>query len=66
MLKFGRVRDDEFMVGSCSDHDGRILLGSCWNRPCNANDASSVFSRFLFDFGLLFCVGGTVFGEVGG
>ena len=24
----GRVRDDEFMVGSCSDH-GRIMFGSC-------------------------------------
>ena len=24
----GRMRDDEFMVGSCSDH-GRIMFGSC-------------------------------------
>ena len=46
----GRVRDDEFMVGSFP------------NRPRNANDVSSVFSRFLLDFGLLFCVAGAVFG----
>ena len=50
----GRVRDDEFMVGSWSD------------RPRNVNDVASVFSRFLFDFGALFCWVGAVFVEVGG
>ena len=28
----GRVRDDEFMLGSCSDH-ARIMFVSCSNRP---------------------------------
>ena len=31
---------------SCSDH-GRIILGSCSDRPRIGNDASSVFSKFL-------------------
>ena len=38
------------------------MVGSFPNRPRNANDVSSVFSRFLLDFGLLFCVAGAVFG----
>ena len=38
----GRVRDDEFMVGSCSDH-ARIMFGSCSNRSRIVNDSSSVF-----------------------
>ena len=50
----GRVRDDEFMVGSCSD---RSRVGI---------DASTVFGEFFVDFGVQFCVAGAVFGEVGG
>ena len=50
----GRVRDDEFMVGSCSD---RSRVGI---------DASTVFGDFFVDFGVQFCVAGAVFGEVGG
>ena len=53
------------MVGSCSDH-GRIMVGSCSNRPRIGNDASIVFGKFFFDFGVQFCVAGAVFGEVGG
>ena len=37
----GRVQDDEFMVGSCSDHV-RIMLGSWSNRPRIGIDASTV------------------------
>ena len=50
----GRVRDDEFMLGSWS------------NRPRIGIDASAVFGKFFFDFGVQFCVAGAVFGEVGG
>ena len=49
----GRVRDDEFMLGSWS------------NRPRIVNDTSTVFGKFLLDFGMQFCVAGAVFGEVG-
>ena len=45
------------MVGSGSDHPR--------NRPpykCR----STVFGKFLLDFGMQFCVAGAVFGEVGG
>ena len=31
---------------SCSDH-GRIMVGSCSDRPRIGNDVSSVFSKFL-------------------
>ena len=31
---------------SCTDH-GRIILGSCSDRPRIGNDVSSVFSKFL-------------------
>ena len=48
------MRDDEFGFGSCS------------NRPRTVNDASTVFGKFLLDFGVQFCVAGAVFGEVGG
>ena len=51
-----RVRDDEFMLGSWSDH-ARSRIGI---------DASTVFGKFFFDFGEQFCVAGAVFGEVGG
>ena len=61
----GRVRDDEFMLGSCSDRV-RIGSGSCSNRPRIVNDTSTVFGQFLLDFGMQFCVAGAVFGEVGG
>ena len=61
----GRVRDDEFMVGSWSDHV-RIMLGSCSNRPRVGIDASTVLGEFRLDFGVHFCVAGAVFGEVGG
>ena len=61
----GRARDDEFMVGSCSDH-GRIMFGSCSNRPRIGIDASTVLGEFRIDFEVHFCVAGAVFGEVGG
>ena len=61
----GRVRDDEFMVGSCSDH-GRIMFGSWSNRPRIGIDASTVLGEFRLDFGVHFCVAGAVCGEVGG
>ena len=53
------------MTSSCSDH-GRIMVGSCSNRPRIGIDASTVFGQFLLDFGMQFCVAGAVFGEVGG
>ena len=53
------------MTSSWSDRV-RIMLGSWSNRPRNVNDASTVFGKFLFDFGVLFCVAGAVFGEEGG
>ena len=61
----GRVRDDEFMVGSCSDHV-RIMPGSWSNRPLIGIDASTVVGEFRLDFEVHFCVAGAVFGEVGG
>ena len=48
----GRVRDDQFMFGSC---DGRIMFGSWSNRPRIVNDASTIFGKFLADVGVLFC-----------
>ena len=39
------MRDDEFMVGSCSDH-GRIMFGSCSDRPRIGIDASAVSANF--------------------
>ena len=59
------MRDDEFMLRSWSNH-GRIILGSCSNRPRIGMDASAVFGKFFFDFGVQFCVAGAVFGEIGG
>ena len=50
------------MTGSFSDH-ARIMLESA---PQCINVVLSVFSRFVLDFGVLFCVAGAVFGEVGG
>ena len=47
-----------------SDH-GRIILGSWSDRPRIGNDVSSVFSKFLGDFGRSFFVAGAVFGEFG-
>ena len=61
----GRVRDDEFMLGSCSDHV-RIMVGSWSNRPRIGIGASTVLGEFRLDFGVHFCVAGAVFGEVGG
>ena len=58
------MRDDEFMVGSCSDPGG-IMLRSWSNRPRIENDTSAVLGKFLLDFGVLFCVARAVFGEVG-
>ena len=48
------------LVGSCSDHGriGRALY--------IAHDVSSVFSKFLSNFGTSFLVAGTMFGDVGG
>ena len=53
------------MTSSWSDH-GRIMVGSCSNRPRIGIDTSTVFGHFLLDFGMQFCVAGAVFGEVGG
>ena len=61
----GRVRDDEFMVGSCSDRV-RIMVGSRSNLPRIGIDASTVLGEFRLDFGVHFCVAGAVFGEAGG
>ena len=44
----------------------RIMFGSWSNRPRIGIDASTVFGKFLLDFGVQFCVAGAVFGEVGG
>ena len=44
---------------------GRIILGSWSDRPRIGNDVSSVFSKFLWDFGRSFFVAGAVFGEFG-
>ena len=59
------MRDDEFMVGSWSDHV-RIVFGSGSDRSRIGIDASTVFGKFFFDFGVQFCVAGAVFGEVAG
>ena len=53
------------MTSSWSDH-GRIMFGSCSNRPRIGIDASTVLGEFRLDFGVHFCVAGAVFGEVGG
>ena len=52
------------MLGSFSDRS-RIGLGSFSDRSRIGNDVSPVFSNFLSDLGLSFCVAGAVFGEVG-
>ena len=52
------------MVESGSDH-GRIILGSCSDRPRIGNDVSSVFKDFVRNFAMQFCVAGAVVGEVG-
>ena len=49
---------------SWSDH-ARIMVGSFSDRPRIGNDVSSVFSKFLSDFGRSFFVAGAVFGEFG-
>ena len=57
------------MTSSCSDRV-RIGFGSWSNRSRTLNDASTVFGKFLLDFGLQFyvagsfCVAGAVFGDV--
>ena len=53
------------MTSSCSDHS-RIMVASCSNRSRIVNDGPTVFGEFIIDFGMQFCVVGTVFGEVGG
>ena len=53
-------------TGSVLQFHGRIMFGSCSNRPPIGNDASTVLGKFLLDFGVQFCVAGAVFGEVGG
>ena len=46
---------------------GRIMLGSCSDRPRIGNDVSAVFRKFLPDVGWSYCVAGAVlFGEFGG
>ena len=49
---------------SWSDH-ARIMVGSCSDRPRIGNDVSSVFSKFLRNFGRSFFVAGAVFVEFG-
>ena len=53
-------------TGSVLQFQGRIMIGSCSNRPRIGNDASTVFGKFFLDFRVQFCVAGAVFGEVGG
>ena len=53
-------------TGSVLQFHGRIMFGSCSNRPRIGNGASTVFGKFFLDFGVRFCVAGAVFGEVGG
>ena len=48
------------MLGLCSDHS-RNGLGSV----AHCIDVSSVFEKFLQNFGESFCVAGAVFGEFG-
>ena len=60
----GGLRTDGFMVGSFSAY-GRIMVGSFSDRPRILNNISSVFSKFLCDFGRLFFVTGAIFGEFG-
>ena len=52
------------MTVSCSDHS-RILLGMVSDRSRIVIDVSSVFEKFLQNFGESFCVAGVVFGEFG-
>ena len=52
-------------VGSFSDRS-RIVLGTVSDRSRIGNATSAVFSTFLKDLRLQFCVAGAVFGEVGG
>ena len=57
--------------GKVSSANGRFqfynfMLGSWSNRPRAVNNTSTVFGKFLLDFGMQFCVAGAVFGEVGG
>ena len=44
---------------------GRIMVGSCSDRPRIGNDVSSVFGDFLCNLAVSFFVAGAVFGEVG-
>ena len=60
-----RVQFCVFRVGSWSDHS-RIMVGTVSDRSRIGNATSAVFSTFLKDLGLQFCVAGAVFGEVGG
>ena len=52
-------------TGSVLQFHGRIGFGSWSNQPRIVNDASTVFGKFLSDFGMQLFVAGTVFGEVG-
>ena len=66
MLRGGRKRQLCERTGSVfaiswSDHV-RVMLES----SAIVSDASTVFGKFLLDFGMQFCVAGAVFGEVGG
>ena len=47
---------------SCSDH-ARIMVGTVSDRSRIVIDVSSVFEKFLQNFGESFCVAGAVFGE---
>ena len=53
-------------TGSVLQLHARLMFESWSNRPRTLNDASTVFGKFLLDFGVQFFVAGAVFGEVGG
>ena len=58
--KLGERAGSVFAI-SCSD---RVRIGL--ESSAIVNDASTVFGKFLLDFGVQFFVAGAVFGEVGG
>ena len=47
------------MTSSWPDH-GRIMAGSGSDRSRIGINASTVFGKFFFDFGVQFCVAGAV------
>ena len=53
-------------TGSVLQFHARIMVGSSAKSSAIVNDASTVFGKFLLDFGVQFFVAGAVFSEVGG